>query len=216
MNRARGFFGRLIGPSLDQRTSQLNNNKISNFKSKKLPNSNAKNAFDAIPNKNTKLALVNFYKGGSNSISAGDIGYFLTHRTRIRVPTNYAQAGRKAAAAGGYLAQRGGLALAAPVAAAGGLTAATLGGLGYAGYQGGRAAAQGAQILGKATVLGAKAFAGAASNKYGKVRNTVSAKYNQFSGRNTNQRLQALSNKVNSLERRLNNIAPRIRIAPLN
>ena len=183
---ARGFLGRMAGPAIGQRLSQVNQNKINNF-ARKLTNNNAKQAFDSLPNNKTRLALINVFKGSSNPVSKSDIIAYIQHQSVLKGQTNYGQAGRKAAAIAGYAAQRGAL-------GAGVLAAAPIGLTGYAGYQGGRAAARGAQI-----------FADAASKKYGNVKNTVSAKYGQLSGRNTNKRVANLSANVNKRVSNLNN-----------
>jgi hypothetical protein len=176
------LFGRLkgfLGPSLGQRLSQVNQNKINNFVRKKLSIS-ATQAFDTLNNK-TKLALINAYRGSLNTVNKSDINTFRKHQNALRGPTNYGQVGRRAAAAFDVAARHGAVGLAAPIALAG-----------NAGYQGGRAAA-----------AAARAAAEAASKKYRNVTNTVSAKYSKLSGRNTNQRVANLNAKVKTLEARV-------------
>ena len=184
---ARGFLGRMAGPSLDQRLTQINNNKIANFRARKVRN-NAKDVFDTL-NKKTKLDLIKVYSRSTIPVSTNVIQGFIEQQNVLRGRTNYANVGRKAAAAIDVAARRGALGAGVLAAAPVGLTAATIGGLGYTGYQGGRAAA-----------AAARAAAAAASKKYGNVKNIVSAKYGQLSGRNTNKRVANLSARVIKLE----------------
>jgi outer membrane murein-binding lipoprotein Lpp len=185
--RAKDFVGRMAGPSYGQRLSQVNQNNINNFTRTKLNAMDTKDTFKGL-NKNTQLKVMTILKRlPQNLYTYNDLQDALT-AARFSGSVNQSVA-RKAAAAAGYAAQRGALGAGVLAAAPVGLTAATIGGLGYTGYQGGRAAARGAQI-----------FAGAAGKKYGNVRNIVSGTYSKLSGRNTNQRVANLNAKVKILE----------------
>jgi hypothetical protein len=184
---ARDLLGRMAGPSIGKRWSQVNQNKINNFARTKFNAMDTNATFKGL-NKNTQLKVMTTLKRlPQNLYTYNDLQDALT-AARFSGSVNQSVA-RKAAAAAGYAAQRGALGAGVLAAAPVGLTAATIGGLGYTGYQGGRAAARGAQI-----------FAGAAGNTYGKLKNTVSAKYSKLSGRNTNQRVENLSARVKTLE----------------
>jgi hypothetical protein len=179
---ARGFLGRMAGPAIGQRLSQVNQNKINNFARTKFNAMGTTKATFKGLNKNIQLKVMTILKRlPQNLYTYNDLQDALT-AARFSGSVNQSVA-RKAAAAAGYVAQRGALGLAAPV----GLTAATIGGLGYTGYQGGRAAA-----------AAARAAADAASKTYGKV-----------SGRNTNQRVANLNARVTKLEARVKSMMAR-------
>jgi hypothetical protein len=191
-NRAGDFLGRMAGPSRGNEMTRVNNNKIAKFRLK-LTN-NAQAAFEQIGNKKMKLALINVFKGSGKNVNASDIQSFLTHG--LQGQTNYGHLVRQAAATGRVVVRHG-------AAGAAGAVALPLAMLGDAGLKGGQAAAQGARVLGNATVRGAKAFAGKVDNTYGTVRNTFSTKYSKLSGRNTNKRVTNLTTRVTKLEERL-------------
>ena len=181
LERATDFVGRMAGPSYGQRMSQVNQNKINNFARTKINAMGTRVIFKGL-NKNTQLKVMTILKRlPKNLYTYNDLQDALP-AARFSGSVNQSVAG-KAAAAAGYAVQRGALGAGVLAAAPVGLTAATIGGLGYTGYQGGRAAA-----------AAARAAADAASKTYGKV-----------SGRNTNKRVANLNARVNKRVSNLNN-----------
>ena len=177
--RAKEFVGRMAGPSYGQRMSQVNQNKINNFARTKINAMDTRDIFKGL-NKNTQLKVMTILKRLPKKLYTYNDLRDALPAARFSGSVNQSMA-RKAAAAAGYAAQRGAVGLAAPI----GLTAATIGNLGYTGYQGGLAAAA------------------AASKKYGNVKNIVTGKYNQLSGRKTNQNVAKLNANVKTLEARV-------------